>query len=97
MSKVRMKDLLPIVAEHYNVKPSDILGKRKLAKFTKPRQVFYWICRLKLEKSYPEIGRFMKRDHTTVLYGARRCREQRWLSIEDADELFEKVSKGDSQ
>lgn len=97
MAKVKMRELLPVVAEYYNVTVQDMMGHSRQVKYAKPRMVFYWMCRLKLEKTFPEIGRFMNRDHTTILYGARRCREEKWLSLEDADELFEKVGKGESR
>lgn len=94
--KVKMKELLPVVADYYNTQPSDILSISKLAKHTKPRQVFCWLCRLKLEKTYPEIGRFLKRDHTTIIHAVRKCREEKWISWELADELMQKAKEGNS-
>jgi chromosomal replication initiator protein len=92
--KVKMKELLPVVAEYYNVPPHEILGKSKKARYTKPRQAFCWLCRLKLEKTYPQIGRFLNRDHTTIIHAVRKCRSEKWVTWDLADELIENVKKG---
>jgi chromosomal replication initiator protein len=93
--KIKMKDLLIVVAEYYNVPPHEILGKSRKPKYAKPRQIFCWLCRVKLDKTFPEIGRFLSRDHTTIIHAARKCREERWMSMELADELMVKAG-GDS-
>ena len=92
--KVKMKELLPVVADYYNVPPHEILGRSRKAKYAKPRQIFCWLCRLKLEKTYPEIGRFLKRDHTTIIHACQKCREMRWMTIEMADELIQRAAEG---
>ena len=94
--KIKMKELLIVVAAHYDVPPSEIIGRSKRARYTKPRQAFCWLCRLKLEKTYPEIGRFLKRDHTTIIHAVRKCRQEKWVSWDLADELIEQIRKGDS-
>ena len=38
----------------------------------KPRLAVYWLCRELLRWSYPEIGRALGKDHTTVMYGCRQ-------------------------
>lgn len=92
--KIKMKELLPVVAEYYNVPPHEILGRSRKAKYTKPRQVFCWLCRLRLDKTYPQIGRFLNRDHTTIIHACRKCRESKWITHDVADELMEMVEKG---
>lgn len=91
MGKVLMRDLLPVVAEHYNVPPQEIMGVSRKRKYAKPRQIFCWLCRVKLDKTFPEIGRFLSRDHTTIIHAARKCREERWVSFDLADELIVKA------
>jgi chromosomal replication initiator protein len=91
MSKVMMKDLLPIVAEYYGVPTREILGASRRKEFAMPRMVFCWMCRLYLEKTYPEIGRFLNRDHTTILHAARTCREKKYIDMELSRKLFEKA------
>ena len=95
--KIFMKQLLPVIAKHYDVEPEQILGHSRKAKYTKPRHAFFWMCRVQLNKSYHDIARFMNRDHTTVLYGVRRCREGRWLSYDDAQLLLDQARKRDTQ
>ena len=38
----------------------------------KPRLAVYWLCRELLRWSYPEIGRALGKDNTTVLSGCKR-------------------------
>lgn len=91
VGKVLMRDLLPVVAEHYNVPPQEIMGVSRRARYAKPRQIFCWLCRVKLGKTFPEIGRFLGRDHTTIIHAAQKCREERWVSVDLADELYVKA------
>jgi len=57
------------VAHIYGVRPDDLLGERRFARFVTPRQVAMTIARDLLGYSFPEIGRaFGGRHHTTVLH-----------------------------
>jgi hypothetical protein len=67
------KQILAEVCAKYNVKPHEILSRRRDQAIMIPRhEVFY---RLKRETtlSYPQMGRLMGgRDHTTVLHSVRK-------------------------
>ena len=91
MAKVRMKDLLPVVAEHFGVSPDEILGRSRLKKHSVPRMAFCWLCRLKLEKTYPQIGRFLERDHTSIIHAVRVSRERKYVDWDTADDLIKKA------
>ena len=50
--------------------PLDVLlGPCRDAWIVQARQGLMWVLRNRLGLSYPEIGRVMKRDHTTVKHG----------------------------
>ena len=91
--RILMKQLLPVIAKHFDIEPEQLLSHSRKRKFTKPRHAFFWMCHVQLDKSYHDIARFMNRDHTTILYGVRRCREGRWLTHDDAQKLLSKASK----
>jgi hypothetical protein len=68
-----------IVARAFNLHPGDIIGSRRNAAITLPRQIAMWITRTLAEElspnnySMPRIGkRFGGRDHTTVLHALRK-------------------------
>ncbi|MDF2620583.1 MAG: chromosomal replication initiator protein DnaA [Xanthobacteraceae bacterium] len=71
--RVRVDDILRIVAKHYNVSRADILSQRRTANVVKPRQIAMYLAKTLTLRSLPEIGRrFGGRDHTTVLHAVRK-------------------------
>ncbi|MCK0209129.1 chromosomal replication initiator protein DnaA [Starkeya koreensis] len=71
--RVRVDDILRIVAKHYNVSRADILSQRRTANVVKPRQIAMYLAKMLTLRSLPEIGRrFGGRDHTTVLHAVRK-------------------------
>mgnify|MGYP005987304815 CR=1 FL=1 len=91
MSKVKMRDLLPVVAYHYKVPVKEILGPSRKSVYARPRMIFCWMCRLYLDKTYPEIGAFLNRDHSTCVYAAQKVVAEKWLDHETGDFLMEKA------
>ncbi len=60
-----------VVAEHYGVSVEKMRGESRLKFFYVPRAVTMLLIREKYAASYPEIGRFFDRDHTTVIIAVR--------------------------
>ncbi len=70
------------VAEHYNIRLSDMLSPRRARAIARPRQIAMFLCKELTDKSLPDIGRkFGGRDHTTIMHGIKRIAQ---LSDEDA-------------
>ncbi|WP_081433903.1 chromosomal replication initiator protein DnaA [Azorhizobium caulinodans] len=71
--RVRVDDILRVVAKHYNVTRADLLSQRRTANVVKPRQIAMYLAKTLTLRSLPEIGRrFGGRDHTTVLHAVRK-------------------------
>lgn len=71
--KVTVEEIQRRVAEHYNIRLSDLLGPKRLRQIARPRQIAMWLAKQLTTRSLPEIGRrFGGRDHTTVMHGVRR-------------------------
>ncbi|MEP9351725.1 chromosomal replication initiator protein DnaA [Xanthobacter sp. KR7-225] len=71
--RVRIDDILRVVAKHYNVSRADLLSQRRTANVVKPRQIAMYLAKVLTLRSLPEIGRrFGGRDHTTVLHAVRK-------------------------
>ncbi len=92
--RVRVDDILRIVAKHYNVTRADLLSQRRTANVVKPRQVAMYLAKTLTLRSLPEIGRrFGGRDHTTVLHAVRKI--DRLLatdrSLSDETELLKRL------
>ena len=60
------------VAEHYDLRMSDMISKRRPSNIAFPRQVAMYLCRLLTNHPLKEIGEaFGGRDHGTVIYACR--------------------------
>ena len=74
--KVSVEEIQRKVAEHYNIRLSDLVGPKRVRTLARPRQIAMYLCKQHTTRSYPDIGRrFGGRDHTTVLHGVRKIEE----------------------
>lgn len=74
--RVTVEEIQRQVAEHYNVRLSDMIGPTRLRNVARPRQVAMHLCKQLTSRSLPEIGRrFGGRDHTTIMHGVRKVDE----------------------
>jgi chromosomal replication initiator protein len=71
--KVTIDEIIRKVADHYNLRMSDLLSARRARAVARPRQVAMFLAKTLTSRSLPEIGRrFGGRDHTTVLHAVRK-------------------------
>lgn len=54
----------------------DFLSDRRVPALAEARQVFYWIAKNYTARSFPQIGGFAKRDHSTVIHGVEKIDQQ---------------------
>jgi chromosomal replication initiator protein len=74
--RVTIEEIQRKVAEHYNVRLSDMIGPKRLRTIARPRQVAMYLSKHLTTRSLPEIGRrFGGRDHTTIMHGIRKIDE----------------------
>lgn len=74
--RVNMDDIQRKVAEHFNVRLSDLQSSKRTRAIARPRQIAMYLCKQLTTKSLPEIGRkFGGRDHTTVLHAVKKINE----------------------
>ena len=86
--KISIEEIQRCVAEHYNIRLSEMIGPRRLRTFARPRQVAMYLCKQMTSRSLPEIGRrFGGRDHTTVMHGVKRVEELRNQDAQIAEDL----------
>ncbi len=73
---VTIDNIKKTVAQHYNIKTSDLESKRRTRSIARPRQVAMSLSKELTNHSLPEIGtHFGNRDHTTVLHACRKIKE----------------------
>jgi chromosomal replication initiator protein len=74
--RITVDDIQRKVAEHYNIRISDMHSPRRARMVARPRQIAMYLAKALTEHSLPEIGRkFGGRDHTTIMHGVRRIEE----------------------
>lgn len=81
--------ILHVVCEKYGVLIEDLLGKRRLRVYARPRQMAMYLLRHLTKRPYPAIGRALGRDHTTVFHGVRAVDRRASKDKEQADLIVE--------
>jgi chromosomal replication initiator protein len=71
------------VAEHFDLRPSDLTGKRRTKDIVWPRQIAMHLSRTMTSQSFPVIGEAFNRNHATILYAhdqvSHRAKDDRSL------------------
>jgi len=74
--KLTIEEIPRKVAEHYNIRLSDMIGPKRVRTIARPRQIAMYLAKQLTPRSLPEIGRrFGGRDHTTIMHGVRKIEE----------------------
>ena len=67
------ESIIKLVAEHFDVRETDLKGPRRHRTIAHPRSIAMYLCRKHTQSSYPQIGRaFGGKDHTTVMAAFRK-------------------------
>jgi chromosomal replication initiator protein len=74
--RVTIEEIQRKVAEHCNIRLTDMSSARRARAVARPRQVAMYLAKQLTSRSLPEIGRkFGNRDHTTVMHAVARVTE----------------------
>src|SRR5882762_6544899 len=80
--RVTIDEIQRRVAEHFNIRLSEMTSERRARAVARPRQVAMYLAKQLTTRSLPEIGKkFGGRDHTTVMHAVRKIEE---LTLTDA-------------
>ena len=86
--KVSIEEIQRKVAEHYNIRLSDMIGPKRVRTVARPRQIAMYLSKQMTSRSLPEIGRrFGGRDHTTIMHGVKKIEELRGTDRSIAEDL----------
>ena len=76
--RVTIDQIQKAVADHFEMKPLDLVSARRARAVARPRQIAMYLAKRLTTRSLPEIGRkFGGRDHSTVIHAVRRIEELR--------------------
>ncbi|MEY4984330.1 MAG: hypothetical protein RIR62_2596 [Pseudomonadota bacterium] len=86
--KLTIEEIQRKVAEHYNIRLSDMIGPKRVRTIARPRQIAMYLAKQLTPRSLPEIGRrFGGRDHTTIMHGVRKIEELMAIDSQLNDDL----------
>ena len=86
--RITIEEIQRRVAEHYNIKMSEMSSERRARAVARPRQVAMFLSKQLTSRSLPEIGRkFGGRDHTTVMHAVKRIEELRQTDATLAEDI----------
>ena len=86
--KVTIEEIIRKVADHYNLRMTDLMSARRSRSIARPRQVAMFLSKMLTSKSLPEIGRrFGGRDHTTVIHAVRKIEELKFVDAQLSEEV----------
>lgn len=74
--RLTIEDIQKQVAQHFNIKMTDMHSARRSRTIARPRQIAMFLAKKLTSRSLPEIGRkFGGKDHTTVMHAVRKVEE----------------------
>ncbi len=91
-TKVTIEEIQRLIAEEFDLRVSDLTGRRRTANVAHPRQLAMYLARKHTETSLQDIGAaFGGRDHGTVIHAARTI-EQKLAGDEKLADVVKRVS-----
>ena len=88
--QIRIQDIMSLVTDAFDVKLSDLQGRRRSRSIAMPRQVAMYLARQYTQHSLGEIGGFFGgRDHTTVLHANKMIKGRRQSDLAFRSQLEE--------
>ena len=69
--------IIDVVAEHFQIKPEDIISHKRSADIAFPRHIAMYLCRQMTQTPLEAIGKALGgRDHSTILYGSEKIAKE---------------------
>lgn len=87
VSYIALMSIIEAVCEVFDVSKEELFCKSRPLRLSYPRFATYYLGWLHTKRSIANIGRFMDRDHTTILYGRDKAIRLRKENAEFAEKL----------
>lgn len=96
-SEITIEKIQKIVADHFQIKITELKSHKRLKNLVFPRQVSMYICRKLTDMSYPEIGvKYGGKDHSTIIHAIKKIEEKMKKDIYTqnlVENLMDKIEK----
>ena len=74
--EITIEKIQKLVAEHFQIKVTELKSPKRLKNIVLPRQISMYICRNMTNLSYPEIGsKFGGKDHSTIIHAVKKIQK----------------------
>lgn len=70
--KISVENIQRRVAEHFDIRLSDLAGQKRPRNIAVPRMVAMYLARRMTDMSFPEIGSAFERNHATVIHAFKK-------------------------
>lgn len=88
---ITIENIQKAVANHFNIRVSDIKSAKRLKIYSNPRQICMYLCRTMTNASFPEIGeKFGGKDHSTVIHAYRQI-EKKFKEDRETKNIIESI------
>jgi len=71
---ISIENIQKTVAEHFDLRVSDIVGPRRPQNIAWPRQVAMYLARTMTDRSFPVIGDAFSRNHATIVHACQQVK-----------------------
>lgn len=90
-----LSELIKIIAKHHNISPESMKSDGRKPNVCRARQHFYVFAVERFKHSYKATGRFLNKDHTTVIHGVNRAKhnEQFYKIAEELERIKDEERK----
>jgi chromosomal replication initiator protein len=68
MARPTFREIHLAVAAYYKLAPEDLVSPSRCHRIARPRQMALYLSRTMTGMSFPRIGRYYQRHHTTVMF-----------------------------
>lgn len=82
---------LGAVCEVYGLEPRQVLGKARTGLVSEARQTLFYVMKIVIGWSYPDIARYAGKDHTTVMHGVRVTAKRLAANEHEAAQTYQRV------
>jgi chromosomal replication initiation ATPase DnaA len=88
-SAPKMRMIVKEVCDHYHIKPYEINADIRMRRYVEARWMTFYLAKTMTNASFPQIGSFLNKDHSTVVHGYHRMKN----AINSSSETQQLVDK----
>lgn len=76
IQEVTPERIIKITAEHFNINTADLSSSKRSRDIAYPRQIIMYLCRDMIDIPLQQIGKYLGKDHTTVMHGYEKIKKE---------------------